>query len=252
MYPLIALWAHPRSLSTVTARVMLQRGDFRVFNEPFSYVYYLHDNKGSPDPLLDRDPTRPTSYPEVKHWLLQAAENQPVFFKDMSHHAYAHLQHDEPFLRRITHTFLIRDPAKALLSYYRITPDFVLEEVGLERQYHHFQLVTGLTGSPPILIDADDLTRNPAGVLRAYCATLGIPFLPHALHWQTGLPQTWRDWGSWHGTLEASTGFRAKGGSHTASIDTVPHLRQYHAHHLPFYQALYPYRLRPFSGEQQE
>ena len=166
----------------------------------------------------------------------------------MSYYVHAYLQHDEAFLRRVTHTFLIRHPAKALLSYYRITPDFLLEEVGLERQYHHFQLVAELTGSAPILLDADDLISNPAGTLRAYCAALGIPFLPQALQWQADIPDTWRDWGSWLKDVETSTGFRTKrengtkrgNGTETSLIDTVPQLRRYYEHHLPFYEALYP------------
>ena len=45
MHDIIFLWSHPRSLSTVMQRVMLERGDFRNFHEPFIYTYYVHKRK---------------------------------------------------------------------------------------------------------------------------------------------------------------------------------------------------------------
>nr|WP_293108444.1 hypothetical protein [Okeania sp. SIO2F4] len=38
---IVVLWAHPRSLSTVFERIMMERGDFKIFHEPFAYVYYI-------------------------------------------------------------------------------------------------------------------------------------------------------------------------------------------------------------------
>lgn len=43
MHPIIALWSHPRSMSTATERIMRERGDLRCFHEPFMYLYYVGD-----------------------------------------------------------------------------------------------------------------------------------------------------------------------------------------------------------------
>lgn len=40
MNRMIALWAHPRSRSTVLERVFIERGDFEVFHEPFAHVAF--------------------------------------------------------------------------------------------------------------------------------------------------------------------------------------------------------------------
>jgi hypothetical protein len=39
MHPLIALWSHPRSMSTAIERVMRERGDLDCAHEPFLYDY---------------------------------------------------------------------------------------------------------------------------------------------------------------------------------------------------------------------
>ncbi|MDH3659971.1 MAG: hypothetical protein OEU92_08075 [Alphaproteobacteria bacterium] len=41
MFPIIALWCHPRSMSTAIERIMRERGDCRCFHEPFLYDYYV-------------------------------------------------------------------------------------------------------------------------------------------------------------------------------------------------------------------
>jgi len=43
---IIALWSIPRSLSTAFERLMMQRGDFKVFHEPFSYFFYIKGKTG--------------------------------------------------------------------------------------------------------------------------------------------------------------------------------------------------------------
>ena len=90
-YPIIALWAVPRSVSTAFERMMAARGDFQVFNEPFSRAYYFGPDRVSTrypaeEPCDDHDPEK------VRDRILAAAEEGPVFFKDMAYHIH-------PFLR---------------------------------------------------------------------------------------------------------------------------------------------------------
>ena len=42
MNTIVALWTYPRTISTAFERVMMERGDFEVLHEPFSYLYYVH------------------------------------------------------------------------------------------------------------------------------------------------------------------------------------------------------------------
>lgn len=52
-----ALWAVPRSRSTVFERVFMERGDFEVLHEPFSIAYYCGSDRIS-DRFSDEPPKR--------------------------------------------------------------------------------------------------------------------------------------------------------------------------------------------------
>jgi hypothetical protein len=79
---ILALWAHPRSLSTVLERVFIERGDFAVMHEPFSVVYYLHERRAAATHAkFDADEV--ADYASIRARILQVAQQQPVCFKDM-------------------------------------------------------------------------------------------------------------------------------------------------------------------------
>ena len=121
MNSIVALWTHPRSISTAFERIMMERGDFTILHEPFSYLYYIHEDGATLSPQYV-DPAHPTDYAGIRAHIEQTAEARPVFFKDMCAHCFQDLDADEPFLQRLTNTFLIRDPAKAIASFYAMNP----------------------------------------------------------------------------------------------------------------------------------
>ena len=88
------------------------------------------------------------------------------------------------FLNKIVNTFIIRDPAKAIPSYYALDPNIVKEEIGYEEPFYIFQKMYELNGKPPIVIDADDLQNNPVGLIAAYCQALNITFIQESLSWE--------------------------------------------------------------------
>ena len=45
MNPIIFLWSHPRSMSTVIERVMRELGDLKCLHEHFLQHYYLQKKK---------------------------------------------------------------------------------------------------------------------------------------------------------------------------------------------------------------
>lgn len=46
-------------------------------------------------------------------------------------------------------SFIIRNPAKSIPSYYYLDPDIVEDEIGYEQQYQLFQKITELSGQIP-------------------------------------------------------------------------------------------------------
>lgn len=249
MHPIIALWSHPRSMSTATERVMRERGDLRCFHEPFMYLYYVGDGVKEM-PHFDADAEHPTSYEGIRSTLLEAGEEGPVFFKDMSYYVLDRIREDEEFAKRLTNTFLIRDPAKSIVSFYRKDPGVELEEIGIEAQWRHFEWLTELFRARPPVMDAADIQADPAGMIRAWCDAIRLEFLPHSLEWDRPPPPEWESVAVWHGEVIASRGIGKRkptpgAGSADITLDSAPQLRRYYEHHLPFYEALRKHRLRP-------
>ena len=244
VHRLIFLWCHPRSLSSALERAMLERGDMATLHEPFLYLYYVHDARKRL-PHLDVDPRRPASYEDIRTMVLETARTRPVFVKDMCYYVVDALHDDVDLIRRMTSTFLIRDPAYSIPSYYRLDPGVTLEEIGHEAQYRCFERIGEITGRTPVVIDAADLAADPAGTLCAYCRALELPFIPEALGWTPELPDAWRDVGGWHAELAGSTGIARPRSLSGPGLDAAPQLRDYYEHHLPFYRKMRTHRLAP-------
>ena len=235
------LWSHPRSVSSAMERIMLERGDMTTFHEPFIYLYYVGDGKKTLA-YFDVHPDHPTSYVGIRDMILEGAKDGPVFAKDMSYYISDYIEDDLAFVKRVTNTFLIRSPEKSIPSYHRLDPEVLSEEIGLEAQWRHFELVREVTGETPIVIDADDLQRDTEATMRAYCAALEIPFIPESLSWDEDIPAQWRHVSGWHGDLVDTKGI----GTHAkkkVDVHSAPKLKAYYNHHLPFYLELREFKL---------
>jgi hypothetical protein len=243
MNPIVALWTHPRSISTAFERVMMERGDFTILHEPFSYLYYVHQD-GATIGQQYIDPEHPTDYDGIKSHILDAAAGSAVFFKDMCAHCFDDLRADDEFLQRLSNTFLIRDPAKTIASYYAMNPGVTASEIGLKQLSGIYEQLLSL-GREAIVIDADDLEDDPEGTLNAYCLALGVPFIADALTWDAGHRAEWEIWKDWHRDAAQSTGIRKNMETFEVTIDNSDHLRDLYEHQLPFYQTLHTNRLSP-------
>jgi hypothetical protein len=143
----------------------------------------------------------------------------------------------------MTNTFLIREPEKTILSHYVMNPDMTGEEIGYELELKLFEKVKEVTGTTPVLIDADDLEDDPEGVTRSYCEAVGIPFIAGALSWEAGKHiKDWDSWKEWHVDATRSSGIQKNFETFDFGLDDKPNLRAYYDHHLPLYQKLYAQR----------
>lgn len=239
MARMLALWATPRTLSTAFERMMIERGDHLVVDEPFSVPHYFGPERRS-DRFSETEPT--ASYASVVDELSRLADGWPVFVKDMAYHALFPL--DRPFLARATNTFLVRDPALALPSLWRMWPDFTWEEAGYEALAALFR-VAGQDG-PPVVIDSEDLRRDPGGIVAAYCAAVGIAFRPGALHWTPGMQPQWTHWRDWYEAVAASSGFRPSSSDPPPKVDD-PRLAELIERSRPLYDELAAQRLTPIG-----
>lgn len=237
MNKMIALWAHPRSRSTVLERVFIERGDFEVFHEPFAHMAFDQDSAIPSDNL---DCGLPTTYEGVKAMLRSARQRGHVFHKEMGYHCLEELKVDPMFLQEQENIFIIREPSRSIVSHFAIFPDMPLSAIGHEALFEVFCRVAVLTGKIPYVINADDLARNPDTTLRRLCDHLELEFLPQALSWKKACPPQWLPWRSWHTAAENSTGIMAPPPEEVDEqlLKQYPRMKAYCDHHRPFYECM--------------
>ena len=253
MNPIIVLWCHPRSMSTVIERVMRERGDCTCFHEPFLHHYYI-DRAVRELPHFDVDPETPTTYAEIRDGLLAAAQQGAVFVKDMSYYVVPTLFDDAEFAARVTHSFLIRDPVASILSHHKLDPGVTREEIGLEAQWRHVSWLIEATGETPVVVEAESVQRDAQAIIGAYWRRIGLPPVADAFEWSSDdIPDDWRQVAGWHETVSTSGAIRdysaddaaAHRAEFEAAAAAAPQLWDYLAHHQPFYEKLRALALRP-------
>jgi len=240
---ILALWSTPRSRSTAFMWMMKQRGDFEVLQEPFGRSAYYSEERIF-DRMADAAPNAIYNYQAVLRSLQQTSQRVPVFIKDFPYY-FPHKITDE-FLACFQHTFLIRDPAQMLPSYYYKMPDLKFEECGYKELCKLFERVVEFTGEIPVVVNADDLVERTPNIVQAYCSRSGIPFMPETLTWVP--PGDSREigwWGdrSWNDDLRVSHGFHQIRLSDYVSIHDNPTLRRFYELCLPYYEYMNQYRL---------
>ena len=238
-HPIIVLWTTPRSRSTAFERMMVERGDHEVFDEPFSTRYYFSSERRS-----DRfDEHLPDSDAEsTLASLREAAERGPVFVKDMAYQASGLLTED--VLGSFVNTFLVREPLAAVSSFARKWPDLTEEEAGYGRLAEAQPVARSLAVSPPPVIESDALAADPEGVIAAWCEAVGIDFRPDALSWEPGMIPQWLRWREWYEGVAESTGFRPPSPDAEPALED-PRLAAIVDRARPVYDELASQRLSP-------
>ena len=233
---ILALWSAPRCRSTAFARMMAERGDYRVLHEPFSYLVNFGES--------DVGGRLIRSEPEIVPALWRLAARGPLFFKDTTDFHYPWLLADRAFLAGPVHTFLIRHPAEAIASHFALHPGLRRDEVGFAWLAEIYDAVTDATGVLPVVIDAADLVAAPEETVRAYCEAVGIPFVAGALSWRPGMDQAWQRTSRWHETAGRTSGFVRTEPYRPEAVTAEPRLAGYLEYHLPYYERLAAAALR--------
>jgi hypothetical protein len=237
----IAMWSGPRNISTAMMRAWENREDTLVWDEPL-YAHYLKetglDHPGREQVIAAGDPD----------WQTVAAKatgpvphGKTIFYqKHMTHHLLPGIGRD--WLTRLTHCFLIRNPHEVLLSYIKTRANVTLEDIGMPQQLEIFQYIRGQTGAPPMVVDSAEFLQNPETFLKLICARLNIPFSECMLSWPPGARTSDGVWAEyWYAAVQASTGFAP----YRPRTESLPaHLQPLAQQAMPYYQALYQYRLQ--------
>ena len=229
------MWSGPRNLSTAMMYAFAARGDCAVWDEPF-YAAYLAAT-GMAHPMAaeviragEPDPARVAAA-----CLGPVPHGQKLWYqKHMTLHMIPAF--DRGFLTGLTNAFLIRHPARVIMSYAQKREAPTLADIGFVQQAELFDQVAQVTGTAPPVIAAEAIRANPERALSALCAALGIPFTARMLSWPKGPKPYDGAWAPhWYNAVHASTGF----GEPEAPLPDLPDAyRRLADQALPFYDRL--------------
>jgi len=244
MKKIVALWCHPRSMSTSVERLMRERGDFQCLHEPFMYHHYLNQKHRSM-PFFEPQADHPVRYEDIRNMIMQKAQKAPVFFKDMGYYIDSELIADADFCESVTHCFLIRSPKAAIASYYKLDKEMTLREIGIEAQWTLYSHLVD-SGIKPTVVQAENIRKDPHSAVEKWWKSIGLTNKETAFEWSEQTPEDWKQVETWHQSAISSTGIRPWSEEEAAKevhqfealALQAPHLRSYLEHHEIFYQRL--------------
>lgn len=180
----------------------------------------------------------------VKEVIFGPGEKNYRYCKHIAKQRLPNLTGD--LMKKGKHFILIRNPLNILPSFDKVVPPSFMELGIAELVAIYSELCEH--GSPPPVIDADDLQRDPEAVLSGLCEDLGIPFQQQMLKWKAGprgFDGIWAPW--WYENVHKSTGF-SKSRQYPATFPFAFYdlLEQ----SLPFYNML-KRQVRRIAGSQQ-
>ncbi len=180
-----------------------QREDTKVIDEPF-YAYYLTKTQIRHPGFEEIVKSQPINPFEMVTNISQIAnENEFVFLKGMAHH----LLEDFEFLRTWTNIILIRNPSQIISSFSRVIENPTLNDVGIQRQFELYHFLAK-KGSTPIVVDSNEVLKDPAIGLTKLCHAVKIPFDPNMLKWNPGPLAEDGIWAKyWYHNVHHSSGF---------------------------------------------
>ncbi len=229
----INLISGPRNLSTALMYSFAQREDTTVLDEPF-YGYYLKNA-----PLENEHPsqkevlqTMELNEEKVIEGINQLSLKKQVFVKGMAHH---YLTDSPEFILNWENVILIRHPKKLIASFSKVIHTPTLNDIGIKKASELF-LFLKKKGKTPIVIDSDELLKNPEIYLKKLCDLLQIPFSVKMLRWKKGgIPEDGIWAKHWYGNVHNSEGFAVqKSSSQPLPERLEPLLNKA----LPYYETL--------------
>ncbi len=205
----LAMWSGPRNLSTALMRSFGNRADTAVVDEPF-YAHYLKatglEHPGREEILATHESDAAT----VANALIGPVPGgrRLWYQKHMSHHLLPGMDDLVPgWLDRLTHAFLVRDPARVIVSFAKVVANPTPEDLGLPQQLRLLERLRAQGLRPPV-VDAAEIRGDPRGSLTRLCGAVGIPFDEAMLAWPAGPRETDGVWAKhWYASVERSTGF---------------------------------------------
>ena len=204
---IIACWSGPRNISTALMRSWSSRKDTFVTDEPF-YAYYLKETQKKHPMKEEIMKHYPSEYDEGVNYLLSKIPNKKNFWyqKHMAHHLIDFNKID--WIKKCHNCILVRHPRDVINSYTAKNSLKNIEELGYPQQYEIAKYLKKFD-KRFIVIDSEDLLKNPSKVLSNWCKSINIDFDKSMLSWEKGHHQNdgiW--WKHWYDNVINTNGFQ--------------------------------------------
>ena len=198
----------------------------KCFRNLFSGPYYFgpdHQSHLYP-PLLDSQldlvglSVKDLTYEKMKALLTSDYPDVDlVFIKDHPYCLPESLYQDliSGEFANFIHTFLMRDPERALYSNYKasICQQLIGSNLnppggGFYEMNKFYNFIKKKQGITPVVVDAADLQAHPEEMMKSYCKVVGIPFDPNMTSWEpVPLHVHYKILVGWNQQVNQSTGF---------------------------------------------
>lgn len=187
---IIVLIAPPRSLSTAFLRMMAEREDFHVINEPTCSIF---NRSHYPITSAFYSEDANTSYAEVKSAILSPNITKHIFVKEMSFSFEEFISQEPNFIKNpnIFFVLLLRDPHYSIISFYKKIAveaiNFIIDDfpilTGYQSLHAIFNSLKKEAIRPPYILNANQLITDTYASIQAFCKYVNIPYHTKYLHW---------------------------------------------------------------------
>ncbi|GAA5928199.1 uncharacterized protein JCM15063_003817 [Sporobolomyces koalae] len=256
---IVNLWCHPRSCSTMFECMILALPNFHVLHEHFGEAWYYSRErvssrfteeecrqgqnweqtyKKSCDDLVTIVDGKRTFNKDMAQYLIDLSKPNGTVAPSLSGHSTTAsnptlvptelLFPSEPSM---SHTFLIRHPSKAVPSYARLCEGdasavtgfygFDGKEMGYAELRKLFDFVREHTGTTPLLIESEELLKNPEQVMNMWCQEVGIEFDKSMLEWDDQKREHFDKWPGFHDDAKKSKGVGKQANNDNDSCPTL-------------------------------
>ncbi|XP_070576163.1 uncharacterized protein [Ptychodera flava] len=212
-FPRAILWTVQKGMSTVFERSIRALGDIKVYHGSYARAAYFGEERCFPH-FMDRQVQPGLKFSDIKEILQGPAVGyRGVFMKDHAYRIGATGRYDA-LPEGFAHSFLIRQPIKSIISFYKTYIDaygwdspLLVSEISFRGMWDLYKYIRDVKGQTPLIIDADDLIADPAGIMKKYCEAVGFEFRESMLHWEPGPVDGWLWEDIWYRRVSTSKGF---------------------------------------------
>jgi|GEM_PF-6298090 len=221
-YPIYILLTHPRATGTAFEKVIRTHDNITVLHAPYLDPYLI--KKYGPHHTFTHSlPDASVTFEDITNKLFQIAKDSPVFFKESGYVLIEYLKDHPDFYNhpQVKIAFLIRDPAKSILSFYKKMATVNESIIGHRQLWELFLLLKDQQLELPTIIDSDEFLKNPLASLNHLGDYWKLSFNENNLCWENGYAEDWR-LKDWYVEVASSTQLGSYRGDVQRNWDGIP------------------------------